>query len=151
MSTLFETMTQFFKEDNWTFQQVEGKPMLSMHSTGENGSFASFAEAHEKKQIFIFYTYAPVKAPESKRLPVALLLTRMNYALMLGNWELDFEDGEVRYKTSIDVEGDRLSVALVKNVVIPNLLMVDRYTPAIMAVIYGNKQPLEALQEIDGK
>lgn len=150
MGQLFETIVQFFREDNWQFQQLEGRPVLALQSQGKNGTFASFAEAHDKQDVFIFYTYCSVKAPEAKRLPVSILLTRANYQLMIGNWEFDFEDGEIRYKTSIDVEHDRLSVPLVRNMVLRNLSMVDRYTPAIMAVIYGNKQPLDALREVEG-
>jgi len=41
-------------------------------------------------------------------------LTRANYGMMIGNFEMDFTDGEIRYKTSIDVEGDKLSSALIK-------------------------------------
>jgi hypothetical protein len=29
--------------------------------------------------------------------------------MIIGNFEMDFEDGEIRYKTSIDVEDDSLS------------------------------------------
>jgi len=31
-------------------------------------------------------------------------LTRANYGLNIGNFEMDFQDGEIRFKTAIDVE-----------------------------------------------
>lgn len=45
---------------------------------------------------------------------VAELLMRLNYDLMTGSFQLDFEDGEICFRTSIDLEGDRLSTALVR-------------------------------------
>jgi hypothetical protein len=43
-----------------------------------------------------------------------------NYDMIIGNFELDLRDGEVRYKTSIDFEGDRLSFAYINNLVYTN-------------------------------
>ncbi|CEO96120.1 Uncharacterized protein PBTT_00486 [Plasmodiophora brassicae] len=38
--------------------------------------------------------------PEMARLPVAEMLVRNNWALSTGNFELDFSDGEIRFKAS---------------------------------------------------
>ncbi len=81
---------------------------------------------------------------------MAEFLTRANYGLVIGNFEMDFGDGEVRYKTSIDVEGDRLTSALIKQMVYINVLMMDRYLPGIMKVAFGNADPARAIAEIEG-
>ena len=52
---------------------------------------------------------------------IAQFLTPANYGTLIGNFELDFKDGEIRYKTSIDVEGDRLTPALIKRLVYSTL------------------------------
>ncbi|MEB3294607.1 MAG: hypothetical protein VKJ24_15735 [Synechococcales bacterium] len=60
--------------------------------------------------------------------------------LITGNsnhFELDFNDGEIQYKTSIDVEGDRLTPALIKRLVYTNVAMMDDYLPGIQAVVAG--------------
>ncbi len=49
---------------------------------------------------FTVYTVFPVKAPEEKRGAVAAFLTRANYGLILGSFELDFDDGEIRFKVT---------------------------------------------------
>ena len=54
-------------------------------------------------------------------------LIRANYGMMIGNFEMDFTDGEIHYKTSIDVEGDKLSSALIKRLVYANVMMMDEY------------------------
>lgn len=41
------------------------------------------------------------------------LITRINYGLMTGDFELDFQGGEIRFRR-IGAEGDRLSTALVR-------------------------------------
>ncbi len=80
---------------------------------------------------------------------MAEFLTRANYGLIIGNFELDFGDGEIRYKTSLDVEGDRLSQASIKQLVYTSVLTMDQYLPGIEAVIkYGmNAEAAIALVE----
>ncbi|MCP2729201.1 YbjN domain-containing protein [Symplocastrum sp. BBK-W-15] len=91
----------------------------------------------------------PISAPESKRLAIAEFITRANYGMMIGNFELDFSDGEIRYKTGIDVEGDKLTSALINHLVYANLTMMDEYLPGIRAVIENNVFPQDAIAQIE--
>lgn len=150
MGTLFEVMVQFFEEDDWRFMEVAKGEALRMGVSGNNGEYECYAIVNEERETFRFVSKLPVKVAENKRVEIAEFLTRANYGLTIGNFEMDFRDGEVRYKTSIDVEGDRLTPALVGNLVRINVLMIDRYFPGIMKVIYGGESPEEAIREIEG-
>jgi hypothetical protein len=91
-----------------------------------------------------------VNAPPDRRQAITEFLTRANSGLLIGNFEINLDDGEICYKTSLDVSDAELSPALVKNVVYMNVLMMDRYLPGIMAVLYGEVSPAEALARIEG-
>lgn len=149
MGQLFEAIVEFFTKDEWPFSQVEGQTALRTAFKGDNGSWNCYARAVEEHQLFLFYSVCPAYVPEDKRLAMAEFLTRANYGLNLGNFELDFADGEVRYKTSVDVEGDELSLALVTRLVYANVLTMDTYLPGIMSVIYANVNPVEAIARIE--
>ncbi len=69
--------------------------------------------------------------------------------MIIGNFELDFTDGEIRYKTSIDVEGDRLTSALIRQLVYANVTMMDEYLPGIKAVVEGELSPEDAIAKIE--
>ncbi|HEC33753.1 MAG TPA: hypothetical protein ENI37_03445 [Chloroflexi bacterium] len=148
--SLFNTVVNFFKEDDWHFDQMEGKPILRMGFRGDSGSWRCYAQVREEQQQFVFYSILDVNVPEGRRQAIAEFLTRANYGLMIGNFEMDFHDGEVRYKTSIDVEGDRLTSALIRPMVYINVLMMDRYLPGIMKVAFGEGIPADAIAEIEG-
>jgi hypothetical protein len=147
----FEKIVNFFKEDDWPIVQIEGEPLLQMVFQGENGKWTCYAKAREDQEQFVFYSICPVNAPENKRLTVAEFLTRANSGMIIGNFEMDFEDGEIRYKTSIDVEGDSLSSALIKQLVYANVMMMDAYLPGIMSVIYGDVSPKDAIAQIESQ
>jgi hypothetical protein len=70
---------------------------------------------------------------------------------LIGNFELDLVDGEIRFKTSNDVKNDRLSSALFQPLVYTNVVMMDRYLPGIMAVIYGGVSPENAIAQIENE
>jgi len=150
MGEILDTAISFFKEDGWSFTQLEDQPILRVGFEGENGQWTCYAQALEEQTQLLVYSICPVKTPEDRRMAVAELLTRANYGLFIGNFELDFDDGEIRYKTSIDVKDDRLSPALVKPLVYANVLMMDYYLPGIMSVIYGNVAPAEAVAKAEG-
>lgn len=147
--SIFEAIINFFTTDDWPFVQLPGKPALQISFQGENGKWNCYARARSEQSQFVFYSICPVNAPEDKRLAIADFLTRANYGMMIGNFELDFADGEINYKTSIDVEGDRLSFALIQRVVYANVTMMDEYLPGILSVIYGNLSPEEAIAKIE--
>jgi len=147
--TIFDTMVQFFKEDDWPYEQVEGKPVLRMAFKGDSGTWRCYAQAREQVEQFVFYSVLDVNVPPEGRPAMAEFLTRANSGLVLGNFEMDFGDGEIRFKTSIDVEGDRLTPALVKRLVYPNVLMMDKYLPGIMSVMYGGVAPADAIAKIE--
>ena len=117
MDTLFAAILQFFPEEAWPGFRDDEHSVLQVKFQGQNGRWDCFAQAREEQRQFVFYSVCPVNAPVEKRPAVAELLTRANYGLVMGNLEMDFSDGEIRYKTSVDVDGDRLSMALIRQVV----------------------------------
>lgn len=148
MALIAETMTRFFKDDDWKYEQVE-PGILKMGVSGKNGKWVCFAQAREEQEQFVFYSLLPTNVPEPKRQAMSEFLTRANWGLVMGNFEMDLSDGEVRYKTALDVEGDCVSPSLIRNTVLPNVRMMDRYLPGIMGVIYGSMSPEQALQQVE--
>ena len=149
MGAILDVATSFLQEDGWPLQQLEGQTIVQVSFQGDNGHWTCFAIAREEQAQFVFYSVCAARAPEARRLAMAEFLTRANYGLIIGNFELDWADGEIRYKTSLDVEGDRLTPALVKQMAYANVVTMDRYLPGIMRVIYGDVAPDQALAEID--
>jgi len=97
----------------------------------------------------IFYSVCPLNATKSKLQAIAEFIIKANYGMIIGNFELDFNDGEIRYKTSIDVEGEKLTSVLIKQLVFTNVAMMDKYLPAIRSIIEDNLSPDEAIALVE--
>lgn len=146
----FATLGQFLKEDGWYPQQMEDRTVYRMGFAGHNGDTTCYAQVLVDLEILLFYVQWPMKVPEAARLAAAEYLTRANYGLRLGNFEMDFSDGEVRYKSSLDFEGATLTPELIKHAIYPAVQTMDRYLPGLTAVAYGGKAPADAIDEIEG-
>lgn len=148
-SPIFNVVLDFFARENWPTHQLNGEPVLQVNFKGNNGRWGCLAQAREAEYQFVFYSVCPANTPPEKRAAMAEFITRANYGLSLGNFEMDFNDGEVRFKTAIDTEYVPLNLAIVKQLVYTNLLIMDRYWPGIMAVMYGNALPAEAIAQVE--
>jgi hypothetical protein len=67
------------------------------------------------------YSVHPRLVSAERRPAIAEWLAGENYDIAVGAFELDADDGEVRFRTAIDTTGDRLSDALFERLLIANL------------------------------
>jgi hypothetical protein len=148
-NSVFEVVIDFLKENNWSFSQHETEPIIRMGYEGENGEWTCVARTREIPAQFVFYSIFPIAVPQKKRVAIAEFITRVNFGLIVGNFEMDFQDGELRYKTyGIDTEDNSISSALIKQLIFINVMTMDRYLPELMSVIYANLSPEDAISGI---
>jgi hypothetical protein len=148
MGELFEALQTYFRVVGWPFIVDPDDTVLQLEHAGQQGKWLCYAHAREAQQQLAFYSIYPDLIPSEQRSAVAEVLTRANYGLIIGNFELDLGDGEVRYKTSVDVEGTRLTIPLIRQVVNLNVATMDRYWPAIQDALAG-VAPAEALRRVE--
>jgi hypothetical protein len=151
MDNMLGTVEAFFAEDGWPVTPIEGQTALRTEFQGDSGRWLCVAHVLPEQSLFIFYSLSPMGVSCELRMAAAEYLTRANYGLTVGGFEFDFGDGEVRFKTSIDVEGDRLSTGLVRQLVYANVATMDRYLPGLFAVVFGGRTPEAAIAEIEGE
>jgi hypothetical protein len=150
MSRIIEACVAFFEADEWPYERVRELPMVRSRYAGRNGNYDCWFQARPSEEQLMFYSRAPVNAPPEKRLALAEFLTRANYGRVVGNFELDMGDGEVRFKYAMDVDGLPLDVQFLKNMSYSVVVSMDRYLPGIMKVIYSDAAPADVIREIEG-
>ncbi len=146
---LYETLVSYFEKDGWTFRRIDEHHAIEMPVAGEHGTFRLVAIADEERNILRFLTFVEGRVPEPRRRDIMEYLTRANYGLLLGNFEMDLGDGEVRFKCSVDLEGAPLSYALYQNLLYVSVGVADRYFPGFVRVLQGSADPLAAVAEIE--
>lgn len=149
MGQLYNAVVDYLTEDGWHFGVAQEDVALHFGFQGRSNLWQCLCIVDEDKGFVRFYSIAPVIVPEEQRAAVSEFLTRANYGLPLGNFEMDYRDGEVRFKTSIDVEGGELTPTMIENLLKSNLTTMDQYLPGLMRVLYGNVAPAQAVEAIE--
>ncbi len=86
--------------------------------------------------------------PEDRRIAMAEAMSRINGRIRLGNFEMDFEDGELRFRVSIDVDEGILSERMVENMWACAFHTTDRFHQALMRVAFADVEPAIAIAEV---
>ena len=143
---LFELFVGFLEDDGWAVERHEDEPALRVRFGGENGEWECYGQV--RGATILFYSASPVDVPLEKTQEACELLTRANWGLPLGNFELDLDSGEIVFKTSVNVEGVEVDPLLLKHLVYANVVAMDRYLPAIRSVVAG-VPPEAAVAEVE--
>ncbi len=148
-----KTILETLEKNNWKVEELSNTSKLTIYKLGiklENSKVDTFIEISSEHCQLLIYTVCPTNVPENQRLRVSEFITRVNRGLILGNFELDFEDGELRYKSSY-VFDDTLPNS--GEIFLRNLYVtfntMDKYLPGIFAVIFGNSNPHSVIMKIE--
>ena len=107
-----------------------------------------FFTARDAIDIVRLFCGPGTNVPVGRRAAVAEALARINMRLWIGNFELDFADGEVRFRVSMDVEQGLLSEKMVDNMMRCAFSTMERFHDAIMKVALGNVLAADAVGEV---
>lgn len=147
--SLYDQLVAYFKKDGWTVRLIPHYQALEMGVSGQNGSFRLVALADEERSVVRYLVFLEGKVPEPRRREVMEFLTRANYGLLLGNFEMDMGDGEVRFRCSLTTEGSNLAYEQHRNMLYVSVGMMDRYAVGLQRVIQGTADPAAAIAEVE--
>lgn len=100
----------------------------------------------DKPERMVFYVYHPIQILLGARQAVMELVTRMNYGLSWGCFELDIEDGELRFRVGLHMDDCQIDRRLVHNAIHHGFSTLLYYHGAVSALLYDNLSPEQALQ-----
>jgi hypothetical protein len=149
---LLGTIRQFLEEIQFRYAPPQviaddaGRQRFRVNTgiTGDRGTFKVAILGDETSKVLAFYAISPLAAPPSRVPQVTELITRINYGLSVGNFELGCDDGEVRFKTSVPTDGTPMTYSLLRTLLYTAGDMMEAFTPALEAVITGEATPQEA-------
>ena len=96
-------------------------------------------------------TTLPLCADEDHRLAMAEFLTRANWGMRNGNFELNMLDGEIRFKTHVHVGEQTPDLGAARLATMLPFLTIDRFGDAIIDVLFGFKSPREAFEAVQAR
>ncbi|MEY2864751.1 MAG: hypothetical protein RLY58_2458 [Pseudomonadota bacterium] len=147
--TLPPTAVGLSTDDGVMSADDEAVHTLRMPVQGKKGEWMCLVRVFEQTERLLVYSMLPREVPLAQRERIALMLTHINYGLVMGNFEMDLDDGEVRYKTSIDIEGIDLTGVVLRNILFGNFFSMDLYYKALMDALDGDRDPAALVYEAE--
>ena len=138
----------FFEDQDWPLAEIEPGELYETAFEGEHGVWPCRVHCYEADRRLVFISAFAGLVPEDRLDAIGELCNRANFGLAVGNFELDVDGGEVRFRTSLDGTESMVVAELVRNVVVANVLTFDQYLPAIEAVLAGT-DPADAVEDVE--
>lgn len=95
----------------------------------------AFAAIAEETKDFLFYINFGINVAPEDRQTLMQSITRINWGLTIGNFELNLDNGHLRFKASVAYGGAGLSEALTCNVIERAMSAVEVYGGELMSAI----------------
>lgn len=76
-------------------------------------------------------------------------LTRANCGIVQGNFDFDFDRGEIHYKTGLDTTHLSIHPKAIQQLVYTNVTIMGHYLSGIVAILEQNIDAREALQQLE--
>lgn len=146
---LFQKIENWLEENNWSYESRRKAGIIEMNMglTCELRRCQVIVWMKDGKCTVM--GRVPVKVEKGARERVAEYFFRVNYGLYSGHFDLNYSDGELRYKTYLaesadeEIQKDNIGDALVCPA-----MMFDIYGPGLLEVWRKEKTPAEVMEEI---
>ena len=152
--SLFQVLCDTLSRNGWQYNFDPRNEIIHIETHGVNINLHSVIYVDEEQESFLCNTHINLKIPYAKRTQVCEFINRVNYEMVNGNFEMDMEDGEIRYRTSLDVSNAEVSKEQIMNLIWHGAQSFDTFYPGLMDLLYENSTPEQAvnlcLAENDG-
>jgi hypothetical protein len=126
------------------YDVIPDDTLLRFRVQGRSAAYYGAIRTDEEWEQAAVLVTAPVFIPEPARVRVSELFTRANFGLRIGCFEFDMDDGEWRFRVSVDVEGGELTARMVNLMLSAALAAMDDYHEPTLRVAYGDVSPAQA-------
>jgi len=145
-SQVFQSVINYLDSKDFNYSSYPEEKRITLSMSGKNANYRMVARVtHEEKYLQIS-TYFPFFVREEKfRGSVAELITRANYGMPVGKFEMDMTDGEVRFHVTHVIDGEMVSEEHIERLFMTSYYTTDRYFPAFMQHLHAGYTPEDAV------
>lgn len=149
----------FFEGLGWRVALVDGRSAVRTAYASAEGLIPCVAVLFEARPCLAFYAILPEKLTGSAREEMMRFITHANYEMLLGNFEMHPDVGDVRYKTVLDMshwlaEMQADAVLVQKNwerVVAVNLQMMQSHWHGLVGIATGRLSAQAGIELVEGE
>lgn len=147
--SIADAIRNFFITENWNFKDIDERGVFRTGHTLKSKAKNAQIYINVNSTSFSIVSIFPISADEKSLDAIAEFITRANYGTIHGNFEMDYNDGEIRYKTSMYCGEQLPTNDQIGSLLAFNILTLDKYGDALIKVNFGMLNPKEAIDEVE--
>ena len=151
---IVDFLKQYFDDKDWPYNYYQPKirdsqksHYLSLRMRNKQLDCGYLFRVQERNKLLAVYGILPFLIPESHQSAAMLLITQINYDMMIGNLEMDVDDGEIRYKNAIDIEAVGLDDDILEHL-LQSIIAMTTVAYEIFSDLVNNQDPAEELPDL---
>lgn len=146
----FKTVKKVLTDVGWEPEETNQEGVLRVDfSVDKIPIVDALADVRIDYERFLYYLNFRDRAPVKQRRQVMEFITRVNYDLVVGNFELNLDNGHVRFKASVDFTNEVLTEALIQDAIQSAMNAVEAYADGVIAVMRGEKEVRQAIKDAE--
>ena len=152
--TMIDAVRDHLDDEEWNYDLEEDRKPHPLIRTGcrIKGKLKSIDEFIDfRDTFFVVYAISPVNADPENIGEIAKYIAMANYGLVVGNFELDVRDGEIRYKCFVDCDGlETIPSNIIGRAIHIPFRMFMRYGDGIAALAMGFSDAETEIRKAEG-
>lgn len=150
--SLLPKILSFFDLQQWNYNLPKNESCsATLVISTQNGKFQCILDVIEAENKFIFLSAFPVNVPSKLFSTISEFLIRLNFTLFFGSFEMDYESGEIRFKTSILFDNSELHEFIINQIINGNVNTMDENFILINSFITEKISLNEAIEKINNR
>ncbi len=142
----FEVLLDYCRDNQITQRSNIEMKLVAVSVNGAAALYELGLQVTPNDQVLQVTLEIPVAAAHEEMRPlVAEVVAHANYRLLIGHFDLDMDNGRLRYRVGHVIGSAALSNETIMALIGMALEMADRYFPALMTVMFAGHTPSDAV------
>jgi len=144
-----EHITEYLRQDDWRFDVDEERQVIRTGFRGRNGSYRLIVNLQKERDALLFSAPGYLTVPEEhdNKDEVLSAMMAINYQLLLGNFERDISDGEIRFRLAVPLEDNDFTYEQFQRCLFTLAYTIDKYYPIFQRMLWAGLTAEQALAE----
>jgi len=151
---IVDCLKHYFNDKQWHYTHYRPKindsqksHHLSLRMRHKQINCGYLFRVQEKNKLLAVYGILPFLILETHQSAAMLLITQINYDMLVGNLEMDVNDGEIRYKNAIDVEAVGIDNEIIEHL-LQSVVAMTTVANELFGNLVNNQDPAEDMQTL---
>lgn len=147
MSKAYDMVLQHLHNRHFQFTEDPDHETVAFGLSGgrDGNSHHIVIVVAERMHAVQVLTAFPLKVHPERRMAAAEAVLRATYGMVVGGFDMDLNDGEIRFRAVTIYGEDGPSEEAIERCIWCSIAMAERYLDAFMSVIYGGAAPSRAI------